>query len=61
MYLCKQYIATLTISFIIIITVLEAKLINNIKQGNDDSVIIEIHTQSGTYILHKKSLNIPKG
>jgi hypothetical protein len=48
MYLCKQYITTLTISFIIIITVLEAKLINNINQSHDDSVIIEIHTQSET-------------
>jgi hypothetical protein len=39
MYLCKQYIATITISFIIIIAVLEPKLINNIKQSNDHSVI----------------------
>jgi hypothetical protein len=39
MYLCKQYITTITISFILIITVLEAKLINNIKQSNDHRVI----------------------
>jgi hypothetical protein len=38
MYLCKQYIATITISFIIIIKVLEAELINNIKQSNDHRV-----------------------
>jgi hypothetical protein len=38
MYLCKQYITIITISFIIIITVLEAKLINNIKQTNDNRV-----------------------
>jgi hypothetical protein len=61
MYLCKQYITTITVSFIIIITVLEAKLINNIKQSNDHNVITEIHTQNGTYILHKKSLKISKG
>jgi hypothetical protein len=48
MYLCKQYITTITVSLIIIITVLEAKLINNIKQRNDHNVITEIHTQNGT-------------
>ena len=39
MYLCKQYITTITISFIIIIAVLKPKLINNIKQSNDHRVI----------------------
>ena len=39
MYLCKQYITTITISFIIIIAVLEPKLINNIKQSHDHRVI----------------------
>jgi hypothetical protein len=39
MYLCKQYITTITISFIIFIAVLEPKLINNIKQSNDHKVI----------------------
>jgi hypothetical protein len=48
MYLCKQYITTITVSLIIIITVLEAKLINNIKQSNEHNVITEIHTQNGT-------------
>jgi hypothetical protein len=38
MYLCIQYITTITISFIIIIAVLEPKLINNIKQSNDHRV-----------------------
>jgi hypothetical protein len=43
MYLCKQYITIITISFIIIITVLEAKLINNIKQSNDHRVTTITH------------------
>ena len=38
MHLCKQNITVITISFIIIITVLETKLINNIKQNNDHRV-----------------------
>ena len=43
MYLCKQYITIITISFIIIITVLEAKLINNIKQSDDHRVTTITH------------------
>jgi hypothetical protein len=43
MYLCKQYITIITISFFIIITVLEAKLINNIKQSNDNRVTTITH------------------
>ena len=41
-----NYITTITISFIIIITVLEARLINNIKQSNDHRVITHLRTQS---------------
>jgi hypothetical protein len=56
LYLCKQYIATIAISFIIIITVLEAKLINNIKQSNDHRVITHLPTQSlNTPVLRKPS------
>jgi hypothetical protein len=50
MYLCKQYIATITISFIIIIAVLEPKLINNIKQSNDHSETRRIAFASATKI-----------
>ena len=39
MYLGKQYIATITISFIIIIAVLEPKSIKIIKQSNGHKVI----------------------
>ena len=55
MYLCKQYLTTITISFIIIITVLEAKLINNIKQSNDHRVIIHLPTQSLNTPVFKKT------
>jgi hypothetical protein len=56
MYLCKQYTTTITISFIAIITVLEAKLINNIKQSNDHRVITHLPTQSlNTAVLKKPS------
>jgi hypothetical protein len=56
MYLGKQYITTITIGFIINITVLEAKLINNKKQSNDHRVITDLPTQSLNTPVFRKNI-----
>jgi hypothetical protein len=58
LYLCKQYITTISISFIIIITVLEAKLINYIKQRNDHRVIAYVHELYWAKSTHNKVISI---